>query len=75
MLCVVGVGTKSVFFKLIVRLKFLAASGKWLTMFCRASSMWMRRVQSSANSSSVMSSLMVFVHVKRCQMLKRLPSL
>ena len=43
----------SVFFRLMVRPKFLAASKKQLTMCCMASSMWVRRAQSSANSSSV----------------------
>ena len=64
----------SVFFRLMVRQKFLAASEKWLTMCCKASSVWARRVQLSANSSSVMSSSMIFMHVRRCQWLKRLPS-
>ena len=45
----------SVFFRLMVRLTFLAASKKRLTMSCRASSVWARRAQLSANSSSVMS--------------------
>ena len=35
----------SVFFRLMVRLKFLVASEKWLTMCFRAFSVWMRRVQ------------------------------
>ena len=42
----------SVFFRLMVRLEFLAASEKWLTMCCRASSVCVRRAQSSSNSSS-----------------------
>ena len=50
-----GVGATPVFFRLMVRPKFLAASEKRLTMCCKASSMWARRVQSSANRSSVMS--------------------
>ena len=44
----------------MVRPKFLAASEKRLTMCFRASSVWARRAQSSANSSSVMSSSIVF---------------
>ena len=53
-----------VFFRLMVRLKFLAASEKRLTMCCKASSVWARRAQLSANSSSVMSSSMVFVRAR-----------
>ena len=52
------VGT--VLFRLMVRPKFLAALEKRLTMCCRASSVWARRAQSSANSSSVMSSSIGF---------------
>ena len=63
-----------VFFRLMVRPKFLAASEKWLTMYCRASSMWTKRAQSSVSSCSVMSSSMVFVRAKRCQRLNRLLS-
>ena len=59
-----GVGT--VLFRLMVRPKFLAASEKRLTMCCKAFSVWARRAQSSANSSSVMSSSMVFVRARRC---------
>ena len=59
------VGATPVFFRLMVRSKFLAASEKRLTMCCRASSVWTRRAQSSANSSSVMSSSMVFVRARR----------
>ena len=33
-----------VFFRLMVRLKFLTTSEKWLMMCCRASSMWVRGV-------------------------------
>ena len=57
----------------MVRPKFLAALEKWL-MFCKTSSVWTRRAQSSANSSSVMSSSMVFVRTRRGKRLKRLPS-
>ena len=64
----------SVFFRPMVMLKFLAASDKQLVMCCRASSVWVRRAQWSANSSSVMSSSMVFVPVRRCRRLKRLLS-
>ena len=64
MLHVERVGT--VLFRLMVRPKFLAASEKWLKMCCKASSMWVRGAQSSANSSSVMSSSMVFVRARRC---------
>ena len=60
-----GVGTTpQVFFRPMMRLKFLAALEKCL-MRCRASFMRVRRVQSSANSSSVMSSLMVFMDARR----------
>ena len=45
-----------VFFRLIVRPKFLAASEERLTMCCRASSVWAGKAQTSANSSSVMNS-------------------
>ena len=62
------------FFKVIVRPKFLAASEKRLTMCCRASSVCARRALSSANSSSVMSSSRVFVHARTRRRLKRLPS-
>ena len=48
-----GVSKTPVFFRLMVRPKFLAASEKRLTICCRASSVWARRAQSSANSSSV----------------------
>ena len=44
----------------MVKPKFLAASQKWSMMGCRASSVWVRRVQLSANSSSVLSSYMIF---------------
>ena len=43
----------------------MAASEKQLTMCYRASSVSVRRAQSSANSSSVMSSSLVFVHARR----------
>ena len=67
MLLVEGVGTTLVFFRLIGRLKFLSTAEKQLTICCRASSMWVRKVQSSSvNSSSVMSFSMVFVCVRRC---------
>ena len=56
----------SVFFRLMVRPKFLAATEKRLTMCCKASSVWVRRVLSPAKSSSVMSSSMVFVRARRC---------
>ena len=36
-----------------MRPKFLAASEKRLTMCCKSSSVWARRAQSSANSSSI----------------------
>ena len=45
-----GVGTTPVFFRLMVRPKFLTASEKQLMMCCKASSVWVRRAQSSANS-------------------------
>ena len=61
----------SVFLRLKVRLKFFAASEKVLTMCCRASSVWARRAQSSANSSSVMSFSMVFVCTRKCRRSKR----
>ena len=54
-----------VFFRLMVRPKFLAASEKRLTMCCKASSVRSKSDQSSANSSSVMSSSMVFVRASR----------
>ena len=60
-----GLIKTSVFFRLMVRPKTFAASEKRLTICCRASSVWARRVQSSANSSSVMSSSMVFVRARR----------
>ena len=50
------VSVTSVFFRLMVRPKFLATSEKRLTTWCWVSSVWARRAQSSANSSSVMSS-------------------
>ena len=52
------VGATPVFFRLMVRSKFLAASEKRLTMCCRAPFVWARRAQLSASSSSVMSSMM-----------------
>ena len=53
--------------------KFMAASEKRLTKCCRASSVWARRAQSSANNSSVMSSTMGFVRARTRRRLKRLP--
>ena len=47
-----GWWSTSVFFKVIVRPKALAAWEKRLTITWRASSMWTRRAQSSENSSS-----------------------
>ena len=64
----------SVFFRLMVRPKFFVASENGLTMCCRASSLWARRAQSSANSSSVMSFWVVFVRARRRRRLKRLQS-
>ena len=63
----------SVFLRLMVRPNFLAASGKRLTMCCRAYSVWARRAQSSASISSVMSFSMVFVRARRRRRLKTLP--
>ena len=48
-----GFVPSSVFFKLMVRPKFFAASERRLTMFCWASCVWARRAQSSATNSSV----------------------
>ena len=56
----------SFFVRLKVRPKFLAALETQLTMCCRTSSVWARRGVSSANSSWVMSSSMVFVRVHPC---------
>ena len=67
-----GVGATPVFFRLMVRPKFLAASEKRLTMCCTASSVWARRARSLANSSSEMSSSIVFVRAWRRRRLKRL---
>ena len=49
----------------MVRPMFLAASEKRLTMCFKAFSVWARKVQSSANSSSVMISSMVLVRARR----------
>ena len=57
----------------MVMSKFMAASEKRLTKCCRASSVWARRAQSSANNSSVMSSTMGFVRARTRRRLKRLP--
>ena len=60
--------------RLMVRPKFFAASEKRLTMCCKAFFVWARRAQSLANSSSVMSSSMVFVCARRRRRSNRLPS-
>ena len=51
----------SVFLGLIGRPNIFAAPEKQLAMCCRASSVWARRAQSSASSSSVMSSSKMIV--------------
>ena len=49
-----GVGTTPVFFRLMVRPKFLAASEKRLTMCCKASSVWARFVSKQQLSDELL---------------------
>ena len=63
----------SIFFRLMEKTKFYAASEKRLTMCCRASSMCASAAKSSTNSSSVMSSS-IYVGARRLRRLNRLPS-
>ena len=60
--------------KLMMKPDTFAASAKRLTMYCCASWMWARSAQSSANSSSTISTSMVLVCARRWRRLKILPS-
>ena len=62
------------FLRLIVRSKAFAASAKWLTTACRAISLYARRAQSSAKSSTRITSSRVLVWAMSLWRLKTLPS-